>query len=52
MAEKTNLALRNSVMYMVFVRNYSREGTFRRLQEDLPRIQSLGVDYIWLLPWA
>ena len=50
MAEKTNLALRNSVMYMVFVRNYSREGTFRRLQEDLPRIQSLGVDYIWLLP--
>ncbi|MGI6088709.1 MAG: alpha-amylase family glycosyl hydrolase [Bilifractor porci] len=50
MAEKTNLDLRNRVMYMVFVRNYSREGTFRRLQEDLPRIQSLGVDYIWLLP--
>ena len=50
MAKDTKKALRNQVMYSVFVRQYSKEGTFRKLQEDLPRIRSLGVDIIWLMP--
>ena len=37
-------------MYCVFVRQYSEEGTFRKVLEDLPRIKSLGVDIIWLMP--
>ena len=50
MADDTSRALRNQVMYCVFVRQYSREGTFRRVQEDLPRIRALGTDVIWLMP--
>ena len=42
--------LRGKVMYSVHVRQYSEEGTFSKLREDLPRIKSLGVDIIWLLP--
>ncbi len=50
MAKDTDLRLRNQMMYCVFVRNYSKEGTFRRVQEDLPRIRGLGTDIIWLMP--
>ena len=50
MAKDTETDLRNQVMYCVFVRQYSKEGTFRRVQEDLPRIRSLGADIIWLMP--
>ena len=50
MAKDTNKALRNQVMYSVFVRQYSREGTFQKVREDLPRIRALGVDIIWLMP--
>lgn len=42
--------LRGQVIYSVYVRQYSPEGTFARLQADLPRIKSLGVDIVWLLP--
>ena len=50
MAMDTQKALRGQVMYSVFVRQYSKEGTFRKVQEDLPRIRDLGVDIIWLMP--
>ena len=50
MAITTSKTNRNMVMYSVFVRNYSEEGTFKQLQNDLDRIKALGVDIIWLLP--
>ena len=50
MASNTDLSLRNSVFYMVFVRNYSPEGTLNAVTADLDRIRALGVDYLWLLP--
>lgn len=50
MALDTPKALRNQVMYSVYVRQYSKEGTFAKVREDLPRIRALGVDVIWLLP--
>ena len=37
-------------MYSVFVRNYSRAGTFEAVRADLARIRALGVDVIWLMP--
>ena len=40
----------NEVIYQIFVRNYSFEGTFEKVQEDLPRLKELGVDIIYLLP--
>ncbi len=50
MAFDTDKRLRNQVMYSVFVRNYSQEGTFEGVRKDLQRIKDLGVDIIWLMP--
>ncbi len=50
MASDTSVTLRNQVMYSVFVRNYSEEGTFEGVRKDLERIKNLGVDIIWLMP--
>jgi glycosidase len=37
-------------MYEVNVRQYTPEGTFAALQRHLPRLDSLGVDILWLMP--
>lgn len=50
MAKNTKKSYRNQVMYSVFVRNYSAEGTFEGVRKDLERIKNLGVDIIWLMP--
>lgn len=50
MAKNTAKAYRNQVIYSVFVRNHSEEGTFEAVRRDLDRIKSLGVDIIWLMP--
>ena len=50
MATNTDKTLRNQVIYSVYVRNHTPEGTFRSLIGDLDRIRDLGTDVIWLLP--
>ena len=40
----------NSVIYQVFVRNYSKQGTFAKVEQDLSRIGKLGADIIYLMP--
>ena len=50
MAADTKKSYRNQVLYSIFVRNYSEEGTFEAVRRDLPRIRDLGVDMIWLMP--
>jgi len=50
MAKTTPKEYRNQVMYSVFVRNHTPEGTFEGVRRDLPRIKALGVDVIWLMP--
>ena len=50
MADRTPMHLRNQVMYSVFVRQFSPEGTFKAVQKELPRLCKMGVDILWLLP--
>lgn len=50
MAKSTGKAYRNQVMYSVFVRNHSQEGTFEGVRRDLKRIRDLGTDIVWLMP--
>lgn len=50
MAKDTKKELRNKVIYCIYVRNYSEQGTFRAVEEDLDRICALGVDILWFLP--
>ena len=40
----------NQTIYQVFVRNYSKEGTFAALTKDLNRIKDLGADILYLMP--
>ena len=50
MAYHTNHDLQKQVIYSVFIRNHTNEGTFRSLIPDLDRIRALGTDILWLLP--
>lgn len=46
----TDPSLAHALIYSVFVRNHTAEGTFAALEADLDRIASLGCDFVWLLP--
>lgn len=46
-----NNFLKQSVIYQIFVRNYSKQGTFKKVMLDLDRIKDLGVDIIYLMPF-
>ena len=47
---KRDIALRGKIIYSVYLRNHTEEGTFAALENDLDRIRALGTDVIWLLP--
>ena len=50
MALTTDPRLQNQLIYSVYVRAHTNEGTFNAVTDDLPRIRALGADYIWFLP--
>lgn len=50
MAKNTAKGYRNQVMYSVYVRNHTPEGTFEGVRRDLERIRSLGTGVVWLMP--
>lgn len=50
MAINTDLTLRHQVIYSVFVRGHTKDGTFRALENDLDRLRALGTDILWLMP--
>ena len=41
---------KDAVIYEVNIRQYSPEGTFKAVENDLPRLKDLGIDIIWLMP--
>lgn len=42
--------LRDAVIYEIFPRNHTVEGTLKAIIPDLPRIKALGTDIVWLMP--
>lgn len=48
--KKRNIQLRGKIIYSVYLRNHTLEGTFAALEGDLDRIKALGTDIVWLLP--
>lgn len=50
MTTDTPAAVRNLVLYEVYVRNHGPNGTFADVEADLPRIRDLGVDVVWFMP--
>ena len=41
---------RQAAIYQVNVRQFSADGTLKAAMTDLPRLQALGVDILWLMP--
>ena len=50
MAKNTDPRLQDQVIYSIYVRSHTAEGTFRAILPDLDRIRALGVDIIWFMP--
>jgi cyclomaltodextrinase / maltogenic alpha-amylase / neopullulanase len=40
----------NQSIYEVNTRQYSKEGTFKAVEKDIPRLKKLGVGIVWLMP--
>jgi len=41
---------KNAVIYQLNTRVFTPEGTFKAAEAQLPRLKSLGIDIIWLMP--
>ena len=50
MAKNTDISLQKQVIYSIYVRSHTEEGTFRAVIPDLDRIRALGTDIIWFMP--
>lgn len=42
--------MQHPVIYSVYIRNHTIEGTFAAATSDLERISELGTDIVWLMP--
>ncbi|MEK7854755.1 MAG: alpha-amylase family glycosyl hydrolase [Acidobacteriota bacterium] len=42
--------IRDSVIYQIFPRQYSQKGDFNSITSDLDRLNTLGVNVLWLMP--
>ena len=40
----------NATIYEVNIRQFSPEGNFKAVEEQLPRLKEMGADIIWLMP--
>jgi glycosidase len=40
----------NQTIYEVNTRQFSKEGTFKAVEKEIPRLKKLGVGIIWLMP--
>ena len=50
MAKDTDPGLQKQIIYSVYLRAHTEEGTFRALIPDLDRIKALGTDIVWRMP--
>ena len=41
---------KNAVIYEVNIRQYTPEGTFAAFTKEIPRLKTLGVDVLWIMP--
>ena len=42
--------IETQTIYEIYVRAFSKEGTFNGVEKNLTKIQSLGIDVIWFMP--
>ncbi len=49
-ARKSEEWVKNAIVYEVYLRSFSPEGTFKGLENRLGELQKLGVTVVWLMP--
>ena len=42
--------VKDAVIYEVYLRSFSKEGSFKALEARLPELRELGVTVVWLMP--
>jgi glycosidase len=42
--------VKDAVIYEVYLRSFSKEGTFKALEVKIPELKKLGVTIVWLMP--
>ena len=42
--------VQDAVLYEVYIRSFSKEGTLKALEARIPELQKLGVTVLWLMP--
>jgi glycosidase len=42
--------IKNAVIYEVNLKMYGPDGNFKSFQKELPRLQKMGVDVLWIMP--
>lgn len=42
--------VKNATIYELNVRQFSKEGNFKAIEKQLPRLKKMGIDIIWLMP--
>jgi glycosidase len=47
---KVPLWVRNSSIYEVNIRQFTKEGTFEAFRAHLPRLKKMGVSILWMMP--
>lgn len=41
---------KNATIYEVNLRHYTKEGTFKSFEAELPRLKDMGIDILWFMP--
>ena len=41
---------RCATIYEVNIRQYTPQGTFKAFEQELPRLQKMGIEILWLMP--
>lgn len=49
-ARESDIWVKEAIIYSVYLRSFSKEGTFKALEKRIPELKELGVTVIWLLP--
>ena len=42
--------VKNATLYELNIRQFSDEGSFKAIEQQLPRLKKMGIDIIWLMP--
>ncbi len=49
-ARRSAAWVRDAVIYEVYLRSFSKDGTFKALEKRVPELKTLGISVVWLMP--